>query len=262
MTYRTFTDQLGRQVRLPFPPQRIISLVPSQTELLHDLGLGERVVGITKFCIHPQEWFRTKARVGGTKDVRPEVVRSLCPDLIIANREENEQAQIEALAQEFPVWVSDVDDLPSALKMISSISGMTDTAVKGEELVSTIAQLFENLRPGATRTAVYLIWKGPYMAAGPGTFIHDMMHRCGLQNAVAALRYPQLTVAQLQALDPELVLLSSEPYPFKEEHLEELRAILPNATVMLVDGEPFSWYGSRMLHSPDYFRVLMGGWGG
>jgi ABC-type Fe3+-hydroxamate transport system substrate-binding protein len=262
MTLRLLPDQIGRTVSVPFPPQRIISLVPSQTELLHDLGLGDRVVGITKFCVHPEEWFRTKTRVGGTKDVKLDVVRSLRPDLIIANREENVKEQIVEMAQEFPVWVSDVNDLPSALEMIGFISEITGTVEKGEELLRTIAQQFESITPEKERTAVYLIWKGPYMAAGQDTFIHDMMQRCGLRNLISEPRYPELAEAQLKALNPELVMLSSEPFPFKEKHLEELRQLLPNAKVLLVDGELFSWYGSRLLHSPEYFKALMADWGG
>jgi ABC-type Fe3+-hydroxamate transport system substrate-binding protein len=260
MTLRTFIDQLGREVKVPAPPQRIISLVPSQTELLSDLGLGDRVVGITKFCVHPEEWFRTKARVGGTKDVKLDVVRSLSPDLIIANREENVQGQIDALSKEFPVWVSDVNDLPSALEVIGSIAEITGSVGKGEELIGTIAQQFDGIIPHEERTAVYLIWKNPYMAAGAGTFIDDMMQRCGLRNLVTETRYPELSDAHLSALNPSLVLLSSEPFPFNEKHLEELRQLLPEAKVMLVDGELFSWYGSRLRHSPAYFKALMAQW--
>ncbi len=260
MALRTFIDQLGREVKVPFPPQRIVSLVPSQSELLYDLGLGDRVVGITKFCVHPKEWFRIKTRVGGTKDVKLDVVRSLRPDLIIANREENVQGQIDALSKEFPVWVSDVNDLPSALEMIGSIAEITGTVEKGEELLRTIAQQFEDITPEKQRTAVYLIWKGPYMAAGQDTFIYDMMQRCGLRSLITESRYPELSEEQLLELHPELVLLSSEPFPFKEKHVEELRQLLPNAKVMLVDGELFSWYGSRLRDSPTYFKALMAQW--
>ncbi len=251
---------MGREVKVPAPPQRIISLVPSQTELLFDLGLDDRMVGITKFCVHPKEWFRSKTRVGGTKDMKLDVVRGLRPDLIIANGEENVQSEIDALSKEFPVWVSDVNDLPSALEMIGSIAGITGTVGKGEELICTIAQQFDGIIPQTERTAVYLIWKNPYMAAGAGTFIDDMMQRCGLRNLVTETRYPELSDAHLSALNPSVVLLSSEPFPFKEKHLEELRHLLPEAKVMLVDGELFSWYGSRLRHSPAYFKALMAQW--
>lgn len=256
------TDQLGRIVSVPFPPQRIVSLVPSQTEMLHDLGLGDRVVGITKFCVHPEDWFRTKTRVGGTKDVKLDVVRSLRPDLIIANREENVKEQIDELAKDYPVWVSDVDDLNAAFRMMLSIAELTDTLEHGAEIGHGIAEQFATIAPQRQRTAVYLIWKDPYMAAGADTFIYDMMQRCGLRNLVTESRYPELTEARLQELNPDLVLLSSEPFPFKEKHLEELRKLLPKAKVLLVDGELFSWYGSRLLHSPEYFKALMADWGG
>lgn len=260
MILRKLTDQLGREVIVLGQPQRIISLVPSQTELLFDLGLSDRVVGITKFCIHPEEWFRNKARVGGTKDVKVDIVRSLYPDLIIANREENMQAQADALAQEFPVWVSDVNDLPTALEMIVSIAEVTGTVAKGEKIIDIISQRFNGITPEKKRTSVYLIWKNPYMAAGAGTFINDMMQRCGLRNLVPELRYPALTEIQLQELNPELVLLSSEPFPFQAKHVEELRTLLPDAKVMLVDGKLFSWYGSRLCHSPSHFQTLMALW--
>lgn len=253
-------DQIGRIVQVPFPPQRIVSLVPSQTELLHDLGLDDRVAGITKFCVHPKEWFRSKTRVGGTKDLKVDVVRSLRPDLIIANREENVKEQIETLSKEFPVWVSDVNDLPSALEMISLIAEMTDTAEKGEQLIRTIAQRFHSIETHKMRTAIYLIWKNPFMAAGSDTFIHDMMQRCRLCNLISSARYPELTEDRMLELNPEVVLLSSEPFPFGEKHLEELRQLLPSAKVMLVDGELFSWYGSRLLRSPTYFQALMANW--
>src|SRR5690606_10246456 len=121
---------------------------------------------------------------------------------------------------------------------------------------------FASIKPQTEQTAVYLIWKDPYMAAGQGTFIYDMIQRCGLRSLITASRYPELTEAELRELHPELVLLSSEPFPFKEKHVEQLRLLLPNAKVLLVDGELFSWYGSRLLHSPEYFKALMAEWRG
>lgn len=257
------TDQMGRTVDVSARPARIISLVPSLTELLQDLGLGDRVVGITKFCIHPDEWFRNKLRVGGTKKVDIDKVRALKPDLIIGNKEENERADIEALEKEFPVWMSDVDDLDSALEMIRRIGALTGTAPRAEEIASGIAAAFAGLQPLSRpmRTA-YLIWRKPYMAVGKGAFINDMLERCGLINVFAAHeRYPELVEAEGCPggfpSGTELVLLSSEPYPFKEVHIEELRPLLPQARFACVDGEPFSWYGSRLLQSVPYFRALL-----
>ncbi|MCB0770489.1 MAG: ABC transporter substrate-binding protein [Flavobacteriales bacterium] len=250
------TDQIGRQVETPASPQRIISLVPSQTELLHDLGLGERVVGITKFCVHPEAWFRTKTRVGGTKKVDLEKVRGLKPDLIIGNKEENDKSDIETLAMEYPVWISDVRDLPSALDMIRRVGELTGTSPKAEPLAQAIGSAFAslgNLEPGCS--VAYLIWRGPYMVAGGDTFVNDLLNRCGLTNVFADRidRYPEITARELAAADPELILLSSEPYPFAEKHFSEFNMICPGTPVRIVDGELFSWYGSRLLRSAEYF---------
>src|SRR4051812_11307667 len=116
-----FTDQMGNAVELEGPPSRIVSLVPSQTELLFYLGLDKEVAGITKFCIHPAEMFHSKPRVGGTKKYDFEKIRQLAPDLIIGNKEENEQKQVEELQKLYPVWMSDIRNLADALQMIRSV---------------------------------------------------------------------------------------------------------------------------------------------
>lgn len=258
---RSILDQLHRTVQVPEPPQRIISLVPSQTELLFDLGLTERVVGITKFCIHPEEWFRTKPRVGGTKNVDMEKVRALRPDLIIGNKEENAQADIEVLEHEFPVWMSDVLNLDDALAMIQGIGHLVNAAAEAERINSDIRSAFADLQPLPTSlSAAYFIWRRPWMLAGEGTFIRDMLGRCGLTAVTRAEhgRYPVLDDAQLAALDPDVVLLSSEPFPFTEQHIAAVNMILPGTPVHLVDGGAFSWYGSRLLGSSRYFRQLQG----
>lgn len=260
MTMRSVSDQMNRTLQVPERPERIISLVPSQTELLHDLGLGERVVGITKFCIHPEHWFRGKARVGGTKQVDLDKVRALKPDLIIGNKEENTQADIEALEQEFPVWMSDVRDLDGALDMIRRVGVLTGTTSRSEALVSGIEHAFATLQPTTPpRSAAYFIWRDPMMVAGGDTFISDMLHRAGFSNAFAHRkeRYAEITPAELAAADPDVILLSSEPYPFAEKHLAEFQMTCPGTPVRLVDGELFSWYGSRLLKAPAYFSRLI-----
>lgn len=249
-------DQIGREIEISSRPQRIISLVPSQTELLFDIGLEERVVGITKFCVHPEEWFKTKTRVGGTKKLHFDVIRELNPDLIIANKEENNREDIEALAKDFPVWVSDVNDLNSALDMIRSVVDITDS--DASQLTREIKSGFTELQPlNSSKRVLYLIWKNPFMAAGSDTFITDMLQRCGFENVISETRYPELNEQQILDLNPDVVLLSSEPFPFKETHINELRELLPNATIKLVDGEMFSWYGSRLKHAPSYFTGVL-----
>jgi ABC-type Fe3+-hydroxamate transport system substrate-binding protein len=257
---RLFKDQLAREVLINENlPLRIISLVPSQTELLFDLGLNEEVVGITKFCIHPKEKVAQKEKVGGTKNLNIEKIRSLNPTLIIANKEENEKEQIEELEKHFPVWISDVTDLQSALEMISSVGKMTGKEKEAEELNGKISKNFAPFAPlRETKNAAYLIWQNPLMVAANNTFINDMLQHCGFQNCFQNLNghYPEISAAQLQQANPEVILLSSEPFPFQEKHVEAFSKICPDAKIVLVDGELFSWYGSRLLHAPSYFQKL------
>lgn len=256
------TDQTGRQVEVPENPQRIISLVPSQTELLHFLGLGDRVVGLTKFCIHPEEWHKEKQRVGGTKIIKHKVIDELTPDLIIANKEENNREDIERLAQNHPVWVSDVSTLSDALKMIEQVGQLTQTSLKANELTTTIKGAFDELQMEVEKITepkrvLYLIWRKPYIASGKQTFVDDMLQKCGFINVVNDSRYPELKEADIIRMAPELVFFSSEPFPFKEHHMEAVQKILPHSKLQLVDGEPFSWYGNRLAHSPAYFIKLL-----
>ncbi|WDF53989.1 ABC transporter substrate-binding protein [Mucilaginibacter sp. KACC 22063] len=250
-------DQLGRQVTIQFPPQRIISIVPSQTELLYDLGLEESVVGITKFCIHPESWHQSKEKIGGTKQLDMDKIHALKPDLIIANKEENERSQIEELMQHYPVWISDINDLDGALDMINAVGEITGTEEKAMHVVSQITQSFANIKPLSNLADIlYFIWRKPYMVAGQDTFISHMLTRCGFKNCVTTDRYPELN-EEMQQLKPQVVFLSSEPYPFKEKHKAEFNVLYPGAFVHLVDGEMFSWYGSRLLYAADYFKQLI-----
>jgi ABC-type Fe3+-hydroxamate transport system substrate-binding protein len=239
-------------------PKRIVSLVPSQTELLYDLGLVEETVGITKFCIHPDAWFRSKTRIGGTKTVHIDRVRALQPDLIIANKEENVQEQVEALQAIAPVWVSDIHTLDDALHMITEIGAITDRSAQASAITQRIGLDFATLETMPPVSALYLIWRQPWMSIGHDTFIHDMMQRIGLDNVLGDLtRYPEVDADLIRQKKPALILLSSEPYPFKEQHIAELQQWLPDARVLLVDGEMFSWYGSRLLQAPAYFSRLL-----
>lgn len=253
-----FTDQLNRIIELTAKPARIVSLVPSQTELLYDLGLETEVVGITKFCVHPERWFREKTRIGGTKNIHLEKVASLQPDLIIANKEENVQEQVEALAQQFPVWVSDINTLTDAYAMIQAIGKITGKAEAAKAVVEKIQTQFSQLQATNDKPkTAYLIWKDPYMTVGSDTFIHHMLEAAGFQNVFAKQeRYPAVTIEALQETNCQCIFLSSEPYPFQQKHVEELRFNFPNTQIILVDGEMFSWYGSRLLKAPAYFRKL------
>ena len=256
----TVTDQLGRRVAVPFPPRRIVSLVPSQTELLFDLGLGAQVVGVTKFCIHPAEARMKAAVIGGTKNFDFDKISALKPDLIIGNKEENYQVGIEQLADKYPVWLSDISNLPEAMDMIRRVGFIAGAKEKAAVLADDIEASFAALAaPAAKITPVsvaYFIWRKPYMVAATGTFIDDMLRRAGFVNVFAGLsRYPEITAEQLAAA-PTRIFLSSEPYPFAAKHLAEFQALCPAAKIEIVDGELFSWYGSRLRQSAAYFSQL------
>ena len=250
-----FTDQLHRTIFLPQPPERIISLVPSQTELLVDLGLEEQIVGVTKFCIHPNYLKKSKVIVGGTKNYRFEVIDSLKPDLIIGNKEENDREGIEKLAEKYPVWMSDIFSLEDNYEMIRQVGRITQRETLSQEIIRKIKFTFEQPIP-RKGTCVYLIWNEPIMVAGQDTFINVMLEKAGFENLIDKPRYPDLEKEELQRFNPDYLLLSSEPFPFKEKHLDFFRELLPNSQIELVDGELFSWYGSRLIHSAEYFRRL------
>lgn len=255
----TFTDQMGRTVTLPQLPQRIVSLVPSQTELLFDLGLEDRIVGLTKFCIHPKEKVKQKTRIGGTKNFKLDVIDELQPDLIIGNKEENYEEGIVALQAKYPVWMSDIYTLEDALEMISQVGQLTGTEAKAQELVQGIATGFEKLKPAQpVIPTAYFIWRNPYMAVGSNNCIDYMLQRCGFHNVLADQpRYPEISPEQLRDANPRLILLSSEPYPFQEKHFAEFQQICPEAEIRIVDGEMFSWYGSRLLKAPAYLQRVV-----
>lgn len=254
-----FTDQMGHQITLPALPQRIVSLVPSQTELLFYLGLADRVVGLTKFCIHPQPLVKQKTIIGGTKNFHPEAIDTLRPDLIIGNKEENYKEGIEALQQKYPVWMSDIYTLEDALQMMRQVGQLTGTEAKAADLVREISTGFQSLQPAQPPiSAAYFIWRKPYMAVGNHNIIDHILERCGFRNVFSELaRYPEITPELLQEAVPQLILLSSEPYPFKEKHIAEFQALCPQALVKVVDGEMFSWYGSRLQYAPAYLQQVV-----
>lgn len=256
MTFSTHIDQLGRSIPINYPPQRIVSLVPSQTELLFDLGLNDEVVGITRYCIHPSSWRSQKTHIGGTKQFDFELIDALQPDLIIGNKEENYKEGIDALAAEYPVWMSDIVTLEDALNMIRSMGAITSREENANAIASTIEEKFGVLKKFSSARVLYLIWRKPWMAVGANTFIDHILDQLGFQNVVEASRYPQLQDEEIVSLNPEVIMLSSEPYPFRGKHAEELKQLLPSAKILQVDGEMFSWYGSRLRFAADYFKTL------
>lgn len=251
-------DQIGNYIEINTYPRRIISLVPSITEYLFDLELADRVVGITKFCIHPKEWKQQKQIIGGTKQQDLTKIKELEPDLIIASKEENVKQYVEKLSKICPVYVSDVSDFDSALGMMLDIGGLTNESKKTKEIIKKIHQQFDLIKkPTSTIKVGYCIWKKPWMWAGNDAFISKMLSICGYENIIQTDRYPEIEMNEILKANPDYIFLSSEPYPFQTPHIEELQEEFPNSNFIIVDGEMFSWYGSRMLKAPQYFNSLL-----
>lgn len=257
MSWLQCTDQLGTRFTLAAPPRRVVSLVPSQTELLFALGVGDRVAGVTRYCTRPADALAGRARVGGTKKFDFRAIEALDPDLVIGNKEENYQDGIERLRQRYPVWMSDIYDLDDALEMIAQVSRMVDAAESGDQLIARIQERFAALRAAASLRAAYLIWRKPYMAVGGRNFIDHLLGRAGLTNVFGGReRYPEVSADELREARPDVVLLSSEPFPFTEDHRAEFETLLPGVRALLVDGTLCSWYGSRLLETPAYLEDL------
>lgn len=248
-------DQLNQTIRLESVPSRIVSLVPSITHYLADLGLEDTVVGITKFCILPEAWFRSKERIGGTKQVDIQKVALLKPDFIIANKEENTKEDIEALRVLAPVYVSDINTVEEAFDMMHAVAHITNRLDRGSAWIKQIKTSFAELKPLSARLSVlYFIWQSPYFVVGRDTYIHDVLCQIGFENACQTERYPNVNRGELH---PEVILLSTEPFPFKEEHVEQFQLQYPKARVLLVSGESFSWYGSYMLQAVREFERII-----
>jgi iron complex transport system substrate-binding protein len=263
---KTLTDQLGTVQTFESTPKRIISLVPSQTELLYDLGLEESIVGITKFCVHPFHFKQTKTIVGGTKNVKFDKIAELQPDVIIANKEENTKEIVEELSKICPVWVTDVITMQDNLQMISDFGQLFDKrteAQKWKDKIDFACKDFQTfIKDKPSNKVAYFIWANPYMVAGGDTFINELLKLNKFENIYDNHpkyegRYPEIIIQKMRIQgDPDLVLLSSEPFPFKDEHAFELGRFTHHAKTVFVDGEMFSWYGSRILKAFEYFKKL------
>lgn len=241
---------------LKSPPQRIISLVPSLTELLFDLGMENEVIGITKFCIHPTHWFKNKTRIGGTKDIKLDKIQELYPNFILASKEENVQEQVEALYPKACVFLTDIQNIEDALACLQELGKCFNKQSEANAIQLEIESSYNITPISPPKKVLYLIWKKPYMSIGKDTFINQTLNNMGFISVVTENRYPTVTTEEMKALAPDLILLSSEPYPFKQKDIKELQDEV-GIKVKLVDGEIFSWYGSRMKFYKNHVKTLL-----
>jgi ABC-type Fe3+-hydroxamate transport system substrate-binding protein len=251
-------DSSGVAVELEHPPRRIVSLVPSLTETLCALGLADALVGITVYCVEPREVVAGKTRIGGEKNPDLEKIRSLTPDLVIANIEENLREHVEALrASSIPVWVTYPRTVADGIRLIADLGAVTGTEARAAEIVGEIQPLYERVRSAASqRPAVpvfYPIWRAPYMTINRDTYIHDMLSVCGALNVFADRpeRYPTVSLDEMAAARPAVILLPDEPFRFRRAHLADFAGYtevpaVRDGRIHLVDGKPFSWHGPRI----------------
>jgi len=250
--------QINGKLSLTNKPKRIVSLVPSITELLFYLGLGENLVGVTNFCKYPKEKIAKITKVGGTKTINFKTIDELEPDLIIAIKEENQKDEVLKLAENYNVFIGDLTDYSSALQLIMDIGKICKVYENAKQLIYNIENKFSSLHTKKPKTCCYLIWNNPIMTVGGDTFISNMLEKAGFENVFANLQsYPQISETNITEKMPEYILLSSEPFKFTKKHQNIYQEKFPNSKVILVDGEMFSWYGSRMLFAPDYFQELL-----
>lgn len=256
-------DQVGNPHTFESIPKRIVSLVPSQTELLYDLGLEDSIVGITKFCVHPYHFKSSKTVVGGTKKVKFDKIKTLQPDIIIANKEENTQEIVTELSKICPVWVTDIITIDDNLQMISDFGELFNKRVEAQKWIDKINFAHEDFKKfisdKKSHKIAYFIWANPYMVAGKNTFINEILKLNKFENIYEneVSRYPEIELKKIRLQgDPDIVLLSSEPFPFTDEHAFEIGRFTHHAKTIFVDGEMFSWYGSRLVKAYEYFKQI------
>ncbi len=253
---------MNRVFEVPKTPKRIISLVPSQTELLVDLGLEKFIIGVTKFCIHPSYLRKKKTIVGGTKNIKIDKIKALKPDIILCNKEENTKEIVEACEQIAPTHVSDIFALDDSKELIMQYGEILSCKTAAENIVKKlnieISKFQQFIKNTKEKKVAYFIWRNPWMVAGNNTFINHLLELNNFKNIYSnKQRYPEINLDEITKNDAlDFILLSSEPYPFKEKHISEISKYYKNSQTILVDGEMFSWYGSRLLKAFDYFIQL------
>lgn len=249
-------------------PRRIVSLVPSLTEALFALGLGERLVGVTEWCVHPAEAVARVPKVGGTKDTDVAAVVALAPDLVIANHEENTRRTVEALrAAGLRVWLTYPRSVREGAALLAELADLGATPEARARVVAPVEAALaaaERAAPARPARVFCPVWRDPWMSVGADTYAHDLLAVCGGANVFGGRperRYPRVSLAEVEAAAPEVVLLPDEPYRFGVADAEELAALdLPAARagrIHLVDGTLLFWYGPRIARALEVVRSLL-----
>lgn len=253
-----FLDEVSRTVSFAQTPRRIVCLVPSITETLFALGVGERVVGVTEYCTHPPDAVARVTKVGGTKDPQIETIVRLAPDIVIVNDEENRQEDFTALTERgLAVYVTAPRTVAGGIAMIERLGPVLGCQTASDAMVGRLRSLYEQvLRASAAgpRLRVFCpIWRKPWMTFNADTYADDMLWSCGAENVVRAKadRYFSTTLEEIAVYEPEAVVLPSEPYPFTNKHFVHLKELADTPAgrgghFYCIDGMALCWYGPRI----------------
>ena len=266
----TLADAWGRLLTVRQRPERIVSLVPSLTEALFAFGLEQEVVGVTRFCVEPRRGVVGKTKVGGTKVLDVAKIRALKPDLVVASAEENSPGDVAQLIDYgCPVFVTLVTSVESAIELLRQLAAITGTTAAARPIIQGVKETLAFVEgAGAGREPVRVfcpIWRNPYMTCGRGTYMHDVITVCGGRNVFGERleSYPRLELAEMAALDPQVILLPNEPYRFTKRHKADFKAFaevtaVKNGHIFLIDGKVITWYGPRIAQSLSEVKRLLG----
>lgn len=254
------TDALGHTFEFSAPPKRVVSLVPSLTEVLFDLGAGASVAGVTSFCIHPPQARETAAVVGGTKNPKVDVIRQLAPDLVYMNLEENLKRHAEAIREFAPVFVTEPKKVADVESLILQLARIHAREREGDAIVSRLAAALEEVRRKARRfTFAVAIWKNPWMWCGGDTYVSNLVAEAGGLNVFAGqTRYPTLQAEDVvREHRPEVIFLPDEPYLFTDDDAADLRAKTGARVVGPFAGDLFTWHGTRTVEGLAFLRDFL-----
>lgn len=258
----TITDARNKKIVFSEPPKRVVSLIPSITEALFDLGAGEAIAGVSNYCIHPAEGVKNKIKVGGQKNPDMGKIKAIHPDLIILNMEENKPEHIKFLSQHYTTWVTYPRLFRDAENLLMQLGKVFDAESRASVYADKIrisSKQLSSIRRRKIKT-MYLIWRNPWMSINRDTFIHNVLELHHMENVYAKRdkRYFEVTAQDIEDADPDIIILPDEPYHFREKHKSEFSHLsvsaVKNSRIFLADGTYFCWYGTRTARASQYIH--------
>ncbi|MBI9038391.1 MAG: ABC transporter substrate-binding protein [Bacteroidales bacterium] len=254
-----FFDGLGRTICLDKIPKRIVSLCPSITETLCELGLADKIIACTDYCVHPIDVVKNFNKIGGPKNFSEEKILNLKPDIIFAVKEENETCKINRISKKVPTYVFDINSIQEGIEMIKTLGNIFEIQNISDCFIEKMQEGYKNLtKVNSNIKCLYLVWKQPYIAVGGDSFIDSVLYQINIKNCLrnSKKKYPKIKLKLLEN-QFDLLILPSEPYSFSENDIDGFEKIFPEKEIIKVDGEMFSWYGTHQLKAISYLQKLV-----